>query len=164
MSANKIDNKLPEKTDAKSKANGKKTEKPKKKMSKLRYLGGLLMAKMAIGGAAELRHNADEVNKLNVFPVPDGDTGDNMRMTIESGIKAVENLDTDDLSEVMKVFSHGMLLGARGNSGVILSQFFAGTAKGLEGKGKADPITLGHALELGVGGHNAPSGFVRALI
>jgi dihydroxyacetone kinase-like predicted kinase len=78
----------------------------------------MLLAKMAKGGAAELRSNAEEVNNLNVFPVPDGDTGDNMRMTIESGIAAIENLDTDDLAEVMKVFSHGMLLGARGNSGV----------------------------------------------
>ncbi len=129
---------------------GKKTPQKNKKMSKFRYLGGLLMAKMAVGGAAELSHNADEVNKLNVFPVPDGDTGDNMRMTIESGIKAVENLDSDDLGEVMEVFSHGMLLGARGNSGVILSQFFAGTAKGLAGAGKADPATLGRALEIGV--------------
>ncbi len=128
----------------------KASQKPKKKISKFRYLGGFLMAKMAMGGAAELRHNADEVNKLNVFPVPDGDTGDNMRMTIESGIAAVESLDSDDLAEVMKVFSHGMLLGARGNSGVILSQFFAGTAKALDGVGKADPLLLGHALEAGV--------------
>ena len=116
----------------------------------LKYLGGLLLAKMAFGGAARLRSNADEVNKLNVFPVPDGDTGDNMRMTVESGIAAIENLDSDDLSEVMKVLSHGMLLGARGNSGVILSQFFAGISKGLTGTKKADPATLGHALELGV--------------
>ncbi len=149
--ADKKDNKKPvEQKQPDKNAKNKEKVKPKKKMSKFRYLGGLLMAKMAIGGAAELSHNADEVNKLNVFPVPDGDTGDNMRMTIESGIKAVENLDTDDLGEVMKVFSHGMLLGARGNSGVILSQFFAGTAKGLEGEGKADPVTLGRALEMGV--------------
>ncbi len=67
---------------AKPKKSDKKTvAKPKKKISKFRYLSGLLMTKMAKGGAAELRHNADEVNKLNVFPVPDGDTGDNMRMT-----------------------------------------------------------------------------------
>ena len=72
----------------------------------------------------ELRSNAEEVNKLNVFPVPDGDTGDNMRMTIESGVAAIEDLETDNLADVMKAFSHGMLLGARGNSGVILSQFF----------------------------------------
>lgn len=113
-------------------------------------LGGFQLIKMAIGGAAQLRSNADEVNKLNVFPVPDGDTGDNMRMTIEAGINALENLDTDDLAEVMRVFSHGMLLGARGNSGVILSQFFAGTAKGFESAEEADPETLGRALEMGV--------------
>ncbi len=127
-----------------------KSTKKKTKGKDVKYLGGLLFAKMAFGGAAQLRSNAEEVNKLNVFPVPDGDTGDNMRMTIESGIAAIENMDTDDLAEVMKVLSHGMLLGARGNSGVILSQFFAGTAKGFEGIDKADPAALGHALELGV--------------
>ncbi len=128
-------------------------EKKRKKSSKglgIKYLGGFLLSKMARGGALSLRFKADEVNRLNVFPVPDGDTGDNMRMTIESGIAAIENLDSDDLAEVMKVLSHGMLLGARGNSGVILSQFFAGTAKGFEGIEKADPSSLGYALELGV--------------
>lgn len=127
------------------KKKNKKTEKDNPKR-----LGGSQLIKMAIGGAAQLRSNADEVNKLNVFPVPDGDTGDNMRMTIEAGINALENLDTDDLAEVMRVFSHGMLLGARGNSGVILSQFFAGTAKGFESSEEADPETLGRALEMGV--------------
>ena len=114
------------------------------------YLDGHMLAKMALGGAAQLRSNAEEVNNLNVFPVPDGDTGDNMRMTIESGIAAIENMDSDDLAEVMKALSHGMLLGARGNSGVILSQFFAGIAKGLDNDEKADAATFGHALELGV--------------
>ncbi len=119
-------------------------------LENLKYLGGLLFSKMAKGGAKQLRSNAEEVNKLNVFPVPDGDTGDNMRMTIESGIAAIENIDSDDLAEVMKTLSHGMLLGARGNSGVILSQLFAGMAKGLESSENADPATFGHALELGV--------------
>ena len=116
----------------------------------LKYLGGLLLKKMVKGGAKELRTNADEVNKLNVFPVPDGDTGDNMRMTIESGLNAIESIDSDNLAEIMKALSHGMLLGARGNSGVILSQFFAGTSKGLETSNKADPAVFGRALELGV--------------
>ena len=143
------------KKEAVKKPSSKKSASPKgtkKKKSGLgiKLLGGLLLSKMARGGAMELRSNADEVNKLNVFPVPDGDTGDNMRMTIESGIAAIENLDSDDLAEVMKVLSHGMLLGARGNSGVILSQFFAGTAKGFEGVDQADPVALGHALEMGV--------------
>ena len=113
-------------------------------------LDGHLLAQMAQGGAALLRSNADEVNKLNVFPVPDGDTGDNMRMTIESGIAAIEKMDSDDLAEVMKTLSHGMLLGARGNSGVILSQLFAGMAKGFEACDKADVSTIGQALTLGV--------------
>ncbi len=113
-------------------------------------LGGVLLAKMAIGGAKQLRSHAEEVNKLNVFPVPDGDTGDNMRMTIESGISAIEKLDTDDIGKVMDTLSHGMLLGARGNSGVILSQFFAGTAKGFKDVSEATPETLGKALEMGV--------------
>ncbi len=130
--------------------NGTKKQKVKKGTSKLKYLGGLLFKKMARGGANELGTNADEVNKLNVFPVPDGDTGDNMHMTIESGIDAMEKSESDNLSDVMKALSRGMLLGARGNSGVILSQFFAGTAKGLEKTKKADPKILAHALSLGV--------------
>ena len=128
----------------------KKSEKTPSDGKGIKYLGGLLLSRMAMGGAAHLRRNADEVNKLNVFPVPDGDTGDNMRMTIESGIAAIEKLDSDDLAEVMRTLSHGMLLGARGNSGVILSQFFAGTAKGFEGVDQADPAALGHALNMGV--------------
>ncbi len=129
-----------------------KSDKSKKSgpVSSLKRLGGLLFAKMAKGGAAELRSNAEEVNQLNVFPVPDGDTGDNMRMTIESGIAAIEGRDTDDIAEVMKDLSHGMLLGARGNSGVILSQFFAGVASGFENCTEATPQILGEALELGV--------------
>ena len=133
---------------AKEKPKSAANEQPKQKG--IRFIGGRLFSKMAKGGAQELSNNADEVNKLNVFPVPDGDTGDNMKMTIESGVAALEGLDTDNLAEVMHVLSHGMLLGARGNSGVILSQFFAGMAKGLEGIEQANPKALGHALELGV--------------
>ncbi len=142
----------PKKPAASKKKDGEPKKKSKigSKVKSLKFLGGAMLSKMARGGARLLRRNADEVNKLNVFPVPDGDTGDNMRMTIESGIAAIENLDSDDLAEVMKVLSHGMLLGARGNSGVILSQFFAGTAKGLEGVEQADPTAFGRALEKGV--------------
>ena len=127
-----------------------KKESKSSNMSSFKLIGGWLMKKMAIGGAKQLRSNAEEVNKLNVFPVPDGDTGDNMRLTIESGIRALENLNSDNLATVMKTFSHGMLLGARGNSGVILSQFFAGTAKGLEKVDSADAATFGRALQKGV--------------
>lgn len=137
---------------AKNEKNTPKSE-PKKKAStigNMKYLGGLLLKKMAFGGAKQLSSNADEVNKLNVFPVPDGDTGDNMRMTIESGISEIESIDSDNIGTVMESLSHGMLLGARGNSGVILSQFFAGVANGLKSADKADPKTLGCAFELGV--------------
>ena len=130
----------------------KKTNTDKKVTEKwsIKQLGGLLFAKMLRGGASELHANAEEVNKLNVFPVPDGDTGDNMTMTIESGVASLDNIDTDDLAEVLRVASRGMLLGARGNSGVILSQFFAGMAKGVENVETADAKKLAHALELGV--------------
>ena len=85
------DNKKASSSTAKDE-NSKKANSSKKKTAKkksggaFKYITGLLFAKMARGGTSELRANADEVNKLNVFPVPDGDTGDNMRMTIESGI------------------------------------------------------------------------------
>ncbi|MBQ9085235.1 MAG: DAK2 domain-containing protein [Clostridia bacterium] len=138
---------MAEKKQAKKSLSKKQTAPTKRG---IRYLGGQLLLKMAQGGAAELRNNADEVNKLNVFPVPDGDTGDNMMMTIESGVETINGLDTDNLAEVMHVLSHGMLLGARGNSGVILSQFFAGIAKGFEGVEQASPKELGKALEQGV--------------
>ncbi|MBE7056704.1 MAG: DAK2 domain-containing protein [Ruminococcaceae bacterium] len=119
-------------------------------MSDYLYIDGALMGKMAMGGAARLRANADEVNKLNVFPVPDGDTGDNMLMTIESGVAALAKVNSDNISEVMNIFSKGMLLGARGNSGVILSQFFAGIAKGFDGLEKATVEEVGQAFESGV--------------
>ena len=150
--APKAEKKAPPKKE-KPKNEKKPTAKPEKKTNEkwsIKQLGGYLFAKMLRGGASELHAKADEVNKLNVFPVPDGDTGDNMTMTIESGVASLDNIDTDDLAEVLKVASRGMLLGARGNSGVILSQFFAGMAKGLENVETADATKLAHALELGV--------------
>lgn len=116
----------------------------------INLLDGILMARMATGGAAELRANADTVNNLNVFPVPDGDTGDNMCRTIESGVAALDRIDTDDLDAVMSALSNGMLFGARGNSGVILSQFFGGMAMGFKNCSQADAQTVGNALQMGV--------------
>ncbi|MBQ8641856.1 MAG: DAK2 domain-containing protein [Clostridia bacterium] len=115
-----------------------------------RYLDGEMMANMVRGGAANLRSNAREVNDLNVFPVPDGDTGDNMSMTMEGGVAALEGVDSTSLADVMAHISRGMLLGARGNSGVILSQFFAGMNKGFSSCDKADAHIVGNALEEGV--------------
>ena len=138
------------KAEQKKKSTESKTEKKSTDKWNMKHIGGYLFAKMMRGGASELQAKAEEVNQLNVFPVPDGDTGDNMSMTIQSGVASLDNIDTDDLAEVLKVASRGMLLGARGNSGVILSQFFAGMAKGLENVEKADAKKLARALELGV--------------
>ncbi len=117
-----------------------------------RFLDGKLFARMFKGGAARLHSKADTVNKLNVFPVPDGDTGDNMSMTMEGGVAAVNHSESSDesLGKVSEQVAHGMLLGARGNSGVILSQLFAGMAKVFDGCEKADVNTVGKALKLGV--------------
>ena len=139
------------KKTTKKKSEGGAPKKPSTiKRITTKYLGGLLLSRMAKNGAKELAQNADEINKLNVFPVPDGDTGDNMRMTIEGGIAALDGMETDNLSEAIRALSRGMLLGARGNSGVIVSQFFAGIAKDLENVKKADAAAFGHALEMGV--------------
>ena len=97
-------------------------------------------------GAARLGLHRQEVNDLNVFPIPDGDTGDNMYMTIQAGCSAAGST----LPEVAKAVSAGMLMGARGNSGVILSRIYAGIAKGLEGVGEADVETLSRAMLAGV--------------
>jgi len=113
-------------------------------------LDGALFADMVRGGAAQLRANAVIVNNLNVFPVPDGDTGDNMSMTIEGGTAAIDGIHIENIADLSKKLSQGMLLGARGNSGVILSQFFAGMAKGFEGLASANPAEIGTALKQGV--------------
>lgn len=96
----------------------------------MRELNGATYARMLRGGAARLNENRKLVNDLNVFPVPDGDTGDNMYMTFIAGVKAVN--DNDNLADTAKKASVGMLYGARGNSGVILSRIFAGFAAGFE--------------------------------
>lgn len=113
-------------------------------------LSGALFADMVRGGTQNLRANAEVVNDLNVFPIPDGDTGDNMSMTMEGGDAAIHNMEPTSLSYVAEKLAGGMLLGARGNSGVILSQFFAGIAKGLSHVEKADAKTLGDAFQSGV--------------
>ena len=101
-------------------------------------------------GCASLRKNYKEIDALNVFPVPDGDTGINMRMTIESGANEIKNNEDSSIYNVAKQFSRGMLMGARGNSGVILSQFFRGIYKGLVDKEKVNAVELAAAFESGV--------------
>ena len=91
-----------------------------------RRINGIQLEKMLKNGLAKLQQNEDEVNRLNVFPVPDGDTGTNMALTLENGIRYA--LPDEDAGAYLKRLADGMLLGARGNSGVILSQFFKGFA------------------------------------
>lgn len=115
-----------------------------------KFLNGELFAKMFRGGVAFLRSKVKDVNELNVFPVPDGDTGDNMMLTMEGGEKALSGVESDSLDKVAKSLTDGMLLGARGNSGVILSQFFAGIANGFLDHETADVREIGNALLNGV--------------
>ena len=89
-------------------------------------ISGSLFKKMVTNGAINLKNNHQEINHLNVFPVPDGDTGTNMQMTMMAGIKEVSALNSKSIVDVSKILSRGLLMGARGNSGVILSQFFRG--------------------------------------
>ncbi len=111
------------------------------------YLDGVLYKKMLINGLSNLINYESQINELNVFPVPDGDTGTNMRLTLENGVNNM--IDDSDLSIALKSLSRGMLLGARGNSGVILSQLFRGQSKYLKDNEKIDAITYANALEAG---------------
>lgn len=113
-------------------------------------LNGVLYADLIRRGAAELRGNVKTVNDLNVFPIPDGDTGDNMYMTISAGVSQLGSEEIPSLGEAARIAANGMLLGARGNSGVILSRIFAGIAKGLDGVESADVPTLDKAMHSGV--------------
>lgn len=112
-------------------------------------LNGNLFAEMLRAGAVNLRAHKQAINNLNVFPIPDGDTGDNMLLTIMGGVSAITGNETS-LAEASRQAANGMLLSARGNSGVILSQLFDGFAEGLEGLDTADSIQLGNAMQRGV--------------
>ena len=113
-------------------------------------IDGQTFIKMVSGGAANLRANASIVNDLNVFPIPDGDTGENMSRTIGGGLSRLDIHDELTLDKASRMLADGMLMSARGNSGVILSQFFAGIAKGFEGKENANLEDLANALKSGV--------------
>src|SRR5690606_23180672 len=105
---------------------------------------------MVLTGAHHLTNNAKKIDALNVFPVPDGDTGTNMNLSMTSGVSEVKKITSNDTSEVAGAFAKGLLMGARGNSGVILSQLFRGFAKGLEGKHVASSSDFANALDTGV--------------
>ena len=113
----------------------------------MKELDGIIYKKMLENGLALLANDENRINALNVFPVPDGDTGTNMRLTLEGGINNTP--DTNILSDASKGLSRGMLLGARGNSGVILSQLFKGQCLYFKDKDSVDAVGFAEALEQG---------------
>ena len=113
-------------------------------------VNGELYKQLVIYGAANLRANYKVIDALNVFPVPDGDTGTNMRMTIEAGATAIKDANEESVYEMSKKVSRGMLMGARGNSGVILSQFFRGIYKGFKDIKEASVKDFAKAFQSGV--------------
>ena len=116
----------------------------------LNKLNGEQFKELVINGAKNLKANIEEVDSLNVFPVPDGDTGTNMSRTMEGGINAVLKSDEKNLGLLGKDLSKGMLMGARGNSGVILSQIFRGICRGFDGKSEVNALELAEAYKVGV--------------
>ncbi|WP_339192950.1 DAK2 domain-containing protein [Aeribacillus sp. FSL W8-0870] len=113
-------------------------------------LDGKRFAEMVIQGANHLSNNAKVVDALNVFPVPDGDTGTNMNLSITAGAKEVQKHVSSNIGSVAGAFAKGLLMGARGNSGVILSQLFRGFAKAVEGKESINADEFAKAFQAGV--------------
>lgn len=113
-------------------------------------IDGEMLKRMIIAATNNLGKNKRMVDELNVFPVPDGDTGTNMYLTILSAAREVEKTESKDVFEIAKAAASGSLRGARGNSGVILSQLFRGFSKGLQGYSVADTKALANAFDSGV--------------
>ena len=120
-----------------------------KKVQTYKLTGNLFLAMIA-QGCAHLSQNRQAINDLNVFPIPDGDTGDNMALTIQAGYSQASSLKGASLAEVAGAVSSGMLMGARGNSGVILSRIFAGLSKGLSGIKETDTKGFAAAMDAAV--------------
>ncbi|MBT2660250.1 DAK2 domain-containing protein [Bacillus sp. ISL-45] len=116
----------------------------------INVLDGKRFAEMVIQGANHLAANAKYVDALNVFPVPDGDTGTNMNLSMTSGAKEVKNNVQEHIGKVGSALAKGLLMGARGNSGVILSQLFRGFAKAIETKPTVNSVEFAAALNAGV--------------
>lgn len=116
----------------------------------IKKIDGALFKTLVLNGAQNLKKNYQYIDSLNVFPVPDGDTGTNMKMTIEGGVNEIATFDEISVYEMSKKLARGMLMGARGNSGVILSQLFRGFNKGCENLVSLNAITLAKAFASGV--------------
>ena len=115
-----------------------------------KYVDGKMFEGFILSGAAKLEKNVDEVNKLNVFPIPDGDTGDNMYQTILGGLEKMKAVEENSVDKKATALAEGMLFNARGNSGVILSQIFAGIAQGFKGIDVAKVEDILIAIDAGV--------------
>src|SRR5690554_2204988 len=115
-------------------------------------ISGDLFKKMVTNGAIHLKNNHKEVDHLNVFPVPDGDTGTNMQMTMMAGVTEVNSINSNSIVDVSKILSRGLLMGARGNSGVILSQFFRGVYSEIS-KINNGSVTVKEFIQALVGGY-----------
>ncbi len=122
----------------------------KKKTEKRKSINGADYKRLIINAAETIKKNEREINDLNVFPVPDGDTGSNMSMTISSAAEDMKRLETEELDEAATKAASSMLRGARGNSGVILSLLFRGISKSLSGIKEADGKAWAKALKEGV--------------
>lgn len=112
----------------------------------MEFIDGKLFKEMLESGMNNLGNNQARIDALNVFPVPDGDTGTNMYLTFSSGVKEALKTDSDSVSAIAKVLSRGLLMGARGNSGVITSQIFRGFYQAVEGENTLDAKQLASAL------------------
>lgn len=117
---------------------------------KAKEIDGNLLKLIVTNGSIKLKNQHQQINDLNVFPVPDGDTGSNMQSTMMSGVNAIQNLDNQPIEAVGKALSRGLLMGARGNSGVILSQLFSGFAKAFQSRHTADAPAFIEGLRQGV--------------
>lgn len=115
----------------------------------MKRINGNEFKSMLISGGNNLYNYYPEADALNVFPVPDGDTGTNMNLTFSSGVKEIANLHSNDIGDVSKAFSRGLLMGARGNSGVILSQIFKGISNDFEGKESVAAVDFAKAFVKG---------------
>ncbi len=115
----------------------------------IQYIDAKILKEMFVSGANNLQNHKDLVDKLNVFPVPDGDTGTNMSLTISYAMKELSKVENGTITEIGKALSKGSLMGARGNSGVILSQIIRGFAKSIEGKEQLNTEDLAGAFKNG---------------
>lgn len=115
----------------------------------IQYIEGKMLKDMFVSGANNLQNHKDLVDKLNVFPVPDGDTGTNMSLTISYAMKELAKVENNSITDIGKSLSKGSLMGARGNSGVILSQIIRGFSKSIEGKEQLTTEDLAKAFKNG---------------